>query len=245
MMKTTARNSVLTLLITLSALALSAKASAAVIVNAQTAIEANLAAGNVDGDPNSSAWFYGTDWFESYGNLTAADWNGGSSNFSYKAGSILQWDLTGFENPGDTIGTVNSASFKIMGKNSGGNSYKVYRLTDAIDGSTTWNTKPLLDTTASVSFTMAANYSLQTIDVSSLLANNGVLTTFGLAVLCDNYIGGENFWSTAYGNQFPTYSSQNLLNANYAVNAIPEPSTYALVVGGIATLLLIRRRVQA
>jgi hypothetical protein len=27
--------------------------------------------------------------------------------------------------------------------------------------------------------------------------------------------------------------------------AIPEPSTYALVLGGIATLLLIRRRVQA
>jgi hypothetical protein len=30
-----------------------------------------------------------------------------------------------------------------------------------------------------------------------------------------------------------------------AVSAVPEPSTYALVVGGIATLLLIRRRVQA
>jgi hypothetical protein len=30
-----------------------------------------------------------------------------------------------------------------------------------------------------------------------------------------------------------------------AVTAVPEPSTYALVVGGIATLLLIRRRVQA
>ena len=32
---------------------------------------------------------------------------------------------------------------------------------------------------------------------------------------------------------------------NVAVSAVPEPSTYALVVGGIATLLLIRRRVQA
>jgi hypothetical protein len=27
--------------------------------------------------------------------------------------------------------------------------------------------------------------------------------------------------------------------------AVPEPSTYALVLGGIATLLLIRRRVQS
>jgi hypothetical protein len=28
-------------------------------------------------------------------------------------------------------------------------------------------------------------------------------------------------------------------------DAVPEPSTYALVLGGIATLLLIRRRIQA
>ena len=32
---------------------------------------------------------------------------------------------------------------------------------------------------------------------------------------------------------------------NYSVMAVPEPSTYALVLGGIATLLLIRRRVQS
>jgi hypothetical protein len=32
---------------------------------------------------------------------------------------------------------------------------------------------------------------------------------------------------------------------NVAINAVPEPSTYALVVGGIATLLLSRRRIQA
>jgi hypothetical protein len=29
------------------------------------------------------------------------------------------------------------------------------------------------------------------------------------------------------------------------VTTVPEPSTYALVLGGIATLLLIRRRVQS
>ncbi len=32
---------------------------------------------------------------------------------------------------------------------------------------------------------------------------------------------------------------------NFVVTAVPEPSTYALVLGGIATLLLIRRRVQS
>jgi hypothetical protein len=36
-----------------------------------------------------------------------------------------------------------------------------------------------------------------------------------------------------------------LLIDNVAINAVPEPSTYALVVGGIATLLLSRRRIQA
>jgi hypothetical protein len=34
-------------------------------------------------------------------------------------------------------------------------------------------------------------------------------------------------------------------SASADFTAVPEPSTYALVVGGIATLLLIRRRVQA
>ncbi len=36
-----------------------------------------------------------------------------------------------------------------------------------------------------------------------------------------------------------------LLIDNVAINAVPEPSTYALLLGGIATLFLIRRRVQA
>jgi hypothetical protein len=243
MMKTTARNSVLTLLVTLSALALSAKASAAVIVNAQTSIEANI---NV-GSPDSSAWFFGENFFASYGQVTASDWNT-SAAMGFRGAATLQWDLTGFTNPGDTIGTVNSASFYISpGQNATGNTYKVYRLTGAIDGSTTWNNKPLLDTSTSVDFTMGAYNTFQTIDVSSLLANNGGLQTFGVAVLVNSIAGtgDQNFWSSAYGNTWPASGYQNLLSANYAVNAIPEPSTYALVVGGIATLILIRRRVQA
>jgi hypothetical protein len=160
---------------------------------------------------------------------------------NWRAGSILQWNLNGFTNPSDTIGTVSSASFTIMGKSAGGNTYKVYRLAGAIDGSTTWNTKPTLDLSSSVSITMAANYALQTIDVSSLLANNGGLQTFGLAVLFDSGAGGDNFWSTAYNN-WPAYTSQNKLSANYAVDAIPEPSTYAMLMGGVGSLLIFRRR---
>jgi hypothetical protein len=40
-------------------------------------------------------------------------------------------------------------------------------------------------------------------------------------------------------------SSGYLYSASADFTAVPEPSTYALVLGGIATLLLIRRRVQA
>jgi hypothetical protein len=40
-------------------------------------------------------------------------------------------------------------------------------------------------------------------------------------------------------------SSGYVYSASADFTAVPEPSTYALVVGGIATLLLIRRRVQA
>jgi hypothetical protein len=234
-------NAIRSLTLAFAAVAASATAQAVTITSATTAIEANLAAGDVGGgDPNSSTWFYGTYWFESYGQITAADWNGGNSNFNYRAGAILQWDLTGFTAPGDTIGTVNSASFTIMGKNSGGNTYKVYRLVAPITGATTWNTKPLLDTSTYVPFTMDANYSLQSISMSALLANNGGLTTFGVAVLVDTFSGGENFWSTAYGSTWPALDAQNKLTADYTV--IPEPSSFAVVFSTAVGLMVMRRR---
>jgi hypothetical protein len=208
----------------------------AAITSAATSIEANLSASTSGGgSPDSSAWWGGVNIFENYGPLTAAEWNGGATP-NWRAGSILQWNLLGFANPGDTIGTVNSASFTIMGKSADGNTYKVYRLKAPITGSTTWNSKPQLDTSAFVSFTMAANYALQTIDVSSLLANNGGLQTFGLAVLFDSGSGGDNFWSTAYdagGANFPTYQSQNKLSASYTIGAPAGYSSWATTnVGG-------------
>jgi len=47
----------------------------------------------------------------------------------------------------------------------------------------------------------------------------------------------DNYWDPA--------QEQAALAVNGALTSVPEPSTYALVMGGIATLLLIRRRVQA
>jgi hypothetical protein len=51
-----------------------------------------------------------------------------------------------------------------------------------------------------------------------------------------------SFQNTTYGT---TGSHAYLGMSNASLQAVPEPSTYALVLGGIATLLLIRRRVQA
>jgi hypothetical protein len=218
-----------------TAASLQITAQAATILSRATAIEANLSASA----PDTSAWFGNTQVFESYGPITAAEWNNGDTP-GFRGASILQWSVDGLGAPGDTMGTVDSASFTIMGKSAGGNTYKVYRLTSAINGSTTWNTKPTLDLSSSVSFTMAENYALQTIDVSSLLANNGGLQTFGLAVLFDSGTGGENFWSTSYNN-WPSFDSNNKLSASYSV--IPEPSTYAMLLGGTGLLLMRRRLV--
>jgi hypothetical protein len=44
-----------------------------------------------------------------------------------------------------------------------------------------------------------------------------------------------------YGNGSTTAGTFS----NLELSVVPEPSTYAMVLGGIATLLLIRRRVQA
>jgi hypothetical protein len=230
------------LAIAFAAIAFSVTAQAAVITSATTSIEANLDVGS----PNSSAWFFGTDYFASYGPLTAAEWNASTGSTS-RGGATLQWNLTGI-NPGDTMGTVGNASISLVsGNDAAGNTYKAYRLTGAITGNSTWNSKPLLDTSAVVPITLAAGNTLYNIDVSSLLALNGGLTTFGIAILVDNIVdtGDKNFWSTAYGNTWPANNGQNKLSANYSV--VPEPSTYAMLAlaGAYGMATMYRRRRQS
>jgi hypothetical protein len=58
------------------------------------------------------------------------------------------------------------------------------------------------------------------------------------------YLNPNGFY-VEYGHDPATYWSQATQIDNFVVTAVPEPSTYALVLGGIATLLLIRRRVQS
>jgi hypothetical protein len=114
------------------------------------------------------------------------------------------------------MGTVTSATITIYPKATAGNVYKIYRLTGSIDGATTWNSKPQLDPTTWVSFT-APTYpaSLPPINVISLLAKNGNLPTFGVAVLLDSGSGGDNFFSTAYGTNWPADGTQNKLTTEF------------------------------
>jgi hypothetical protein len=53
--------------------------------------------------------------------------------------------------------------------------------------------------------------------------------------------GYAYFGLATYGNGSTTAGTFS----NLELSVVPEPSTYAMVLGGIATLLLIRRRVQA
>jgi hypothetical protein len=93
--------------------------------------------------------------------------------------------------------------------------------------------------------------------------NASVLTSNDVTIRLDTtlanwttsmYQGGTQIGSTyTYTGVNPTITrvgfvsdgSGGQVNAFELTQAVPEPSTYALVVGGLATLLLIRRRVQA
>jgi hypothetical protein len=81
-----------------------------------------------------------------------------------------------------------------------------------------------LDTTALNSANWTASYSVDGTQViaPTLLGYNPVI----------EYVG---FGAAATGGTI----------SNFSLTAVPEPSTYALVLGSIATLLLIRRRIQA
>jgi hypothetical protein len=93
---------------------------------------------------------------------------------------------------------------------------------------------------------------------ANVLTSNDVLIrldTTGVQWTTSMYQGGTQIGSTyTYNTANPTINFVGFVSEGTAVGnvsafqltqAVPEPSTYALVVGGLATLLLIRRRVQA
>jgi hypothetical protein len=101
-----------------------------------------------------------------------------------------------------------------------------------------------------LSYDGSYNYNLGVAATSVLVKDyQGALTTFDymltlngtesfigdeIAIVLKGNPNGSTFQNVSYDNVQLTY-----------VAAIPEPSTYALVLGGIVTLLLIRRRIQS
>jgi hypothetical protein len=78
-------------------------------------------------------------------------------------------------------------------------------------------------------FSPTQGYSTYISDVFTV-TTAGAFDTYELKIAANNPLGG--------------YSGGTAVD-DVALSVVPEPSTYALVLGGIATLLLIRRRIQA
>jgi hypothetical protein len=74
--------------------------------------------------------------------------------------------------------------------------------------------------------------------------NDGNTTTW-VNLDFSGFAGGSLADVTALRFTFQNVGGNESLYREIDVNAVPEPSTYALILGGIATLLLIRRRLQA
>ena len=113
----------------------------------------------------------------------------------------------------------------------------------------TKNTPAALRTERWQIWPQAANYTQSSNDVLIRLDTTG--TQWTAAYFQGSVQMGDTYTYTS-GN--PTINWVGFITEGTAVGnvsafqltqAVPEPSTYALVVGGIATLLLIRRRVQA
>lgn len=95
------------------------------------------------------------------------------------------------------------------------------------------------------------NLSGGTVTTQSLLNGNPFemnLSGSGKFVITDGYNNTAYWLNQVNGymtSGYITGAQAQIVGNTVEITAVPEPSTYALVLGGIATLLLIRRRVQA
>ncbi len=160
---------------------------------------------------------------------------------------LLEWDLVAAGKPaGKNIDTVTSATVKLNHNNQIGRSFTIYRLTGSLaGGNDTWNDKPAIDDSTSVSYTTAHAYGsnglFDTVDLSALLANNGTMDTFGIALLPNVDMGLSNIFQTKEFTGWPSPAGDGKLSAAFTV---PEPASIVLLcLGGVACLC--RRRRQA
>lgn len=158
----------------------------------------------------------------------AAGYARASNNNEWMHVTLTQWALP--DVAGQSIDSVASAAALFvasLGAYDG--EYRFYRLTSAFNENTvTWDNKPAIDTSTYVSWdptSAPANGDWVGFDVSSLLANNGNLSTFGIA--CIQYGG-----TAGSGLCMKESGPVPVLIANYTV--VPEPATLALLmIGGV------------
>ena len=152
----------------------------------------------------------------------------------------LQWDLDSDKE----IVSVDSATIRITVHNGmSGATLRFRRLLSPFDEDTlTHTTAPSATTDGEVFFAMPASVSTGNrfdVDVSSLLAGNGDLSTFGVLV---THSGGTGV-RIMYSKELSTWPGPNAgarLTATYTV--IPEPASVALLGLGLVAGAWLRRR---
>jgi hypothetical protein len=108
---------------------------------------------------------------------------------------------------------------------------------------TTWNNTPMYGFSAH-GVTFGYNLANSKWNGTSAESRNDVTSAFKFAL--DNSTPTKGLALRFYQDALPgQYAGGYFDPVTIEVVTVPEPSTYALVVGGIATLFLIRRRVQA
>ncbi|MEO3690557.1 DNRLRE domain-containing protein [Roseateles paludis] len=200
--------------VALAALLLSSAVSAQTLTPTQTAHVVDRA-----GQGISSDWYLTVNWDDAAPNV-----------------GLLQFDLTG-------VTSVTSATLNLFHQ---WNSYEtasfaVYRNTSAwINGATyDWSTLPSVDATPVAVLNLVAGeygqnetYSL---DVTSAVAGwvNGSYANYGFTFARTDAPNPFLYFQGGVGQDHP---------ATLQINAVPEPSTYAFMIGGIALLGLRARR---
>ena len=108
---------------------------------------------------------------------------------------------------------------------------------------TTWNNTPMYGFSAN-GVTFGYNLAVAKWNGTSVESRNDVTSAFKFAL--DNSTPNKGLALRFYQDSTAgSYAGGMFSPVTIEVLTVPEPSTYALVVGGIATLFLIRRRVQA
>jgi hypothetical protein len=249
MMKTTARNSVFSLLITLSALALSATANAALLNDG--AYNGTYTSTSYIWDPLFNFTF---DSGKVYGisanmSVSAITWtaNDQGANATFLSfGNTNTGGEFAFQNGAVGIGqniytyagNVNLFAQPITAGFS--TTYTGGSNLDKGAAPQTLNVGFSLDTTGP---TWAVNYYQGGTGFNdTAVYQGGTLLGTSTGIAAGTFKGIYLFYNpwSATGAQ-----AQSVVSNFKVVDSVPEPSTYALVIGGIATLLLIRRRVQA